>query len=85
MMQLVYTSLLLIVTLWLTCGEREIRSTIKKSQNIMTVGKINFHYHDIDRPYRSQNKAFLLRKLVMISVPDKNISDTIADDIPFFI
>ena len=85
MMQLVYTSLLLIVTLWLTSGEREICSTIKKSQNIMIVGKIKFHYHDIDRPYRSQNKAFLLRKLVMISVPDKNISEAIADDIPFFI
>ena len=51
----------------------------------MIVGKIKFHYHDVDRPYRSQNKAFLLRKLVMISVPDKNISEAIADDIPFFI
>ena len=35
MRQLVYTSLLLIITLRFTCGERKIFSTIKKSQNIM--------------------------------------------------
>ena len=35
MRQLVYTSLLLIITLRFTCGERKIFSTIRKSQNIM--------------------------------------------------
>ena len=35
--QLVYTSLLLITTFRFTCGERNIRSTIKKSQNIMNM------------------------------------------------
>ena len=35
MRQLVYTNLLQIITFRFTCGERKIRSTIKKSQNIM--------------------------------------------------
>ena len=35
MKQLVYTSLLLIITLRFTYGERKIISTIQKSQNIM--------------------------------------------------
>ena len=35
MKQLVYASLLLIITLRFSCGERKICSTIKKSQNIM--------------------------------------------------
>ena len=39
--QLVYTSLLVIITLHFTCGERKISSisfsTIKKSQNIMSM------------------------------------------------
>ena len=34
MTQLVYTSLLLTVTLCFTCGERKVCSTIKKSENI---------------------------------------------------
>ena len=34
-MQLVYTSLLLIITLCLICGERKISATIKKSHNVM--------------------------------------------------
>ena len=33
--QLIYTNLLLIIALRFTCGEREICSTIKKSQDIM--------------------------------------------------
>ena len=36
-MQLVYTGSLLIITLRFTCGERKIHSTIKKSQNIMSM------------------------------------------------
>ena len=34
---LIYTSLLLIMTLCSNCGERRISSTIKKSQNIMNM------------------------------------------------
>ena len=42
MRQLVYTSFLLIITLHLTCGAREICSTIKKSQNIMNMTELFF-------------------------------------------
>ena len=35
--QLVYTSLIPIITFRFTCGERKICSTIKKSQNIMDI------------------------------------------------
>ena len=37
MRQLVYTSLLLIITLRFTCDERKICSSIKGSQNIMNM------------------------------------------------
>ena len=37
MRQLVYTSLLLIIALCFTCGERKTRSAIKKSQNIRNI------------------------------------------------
>ena len=37
MRQLVYTSLLLLITVRFTYGARKICSTIKKSQNIMTM------------------------------------------------
>ena len=38
-----YTSLLVIVTLRFTCGEREIWSIIKKSQNIIKVGVLLYN------------------------------------------
>ena len=43
-MQLVYASLLLIITLRFTCGERKIFSTIKKSQNILNMIVVESHF-----------------------------------------
>ena len=40
--QLIYTSLLQIITFRFTCGERKICSTIKKSQNIMNLIVVQF-------------------------------------------
>ena len=40
--QLIYTSLLQIITFHFTCGERKICSTIKKSQNIMNLIVVQF-------------------------------------------
>ena len=42
MRQIVYTSLLIIMTLCFTCGERKICSTIKKFQNIINVVAATF-------------------------------------------
>ena len=45
MRQLVYTSILLIINLRFTCGERKICSTIKKTQNIIIDrSKKNYKY-----------------------------------------
>ena len=44
----VYISLLLIITLPFTCGERKICSTIKKSQNIMHMIVDQFEYVEFD-------------------------------------
>ena len=44
--QLVYTSLLLIVTLCFTCGETKICSTINQSQNIMNMIVDDGYYQD---------------------------------------
>ena len=42
MTKIAYTSLLIIITLRFTCGERKIYSTIKKFQNIMNLVAVTF-------------------------------------------